>query len=244
MKSCIFLSALLLLSNLLTAQSYVDNVEGRHFGYLNLNFQVGVPVDEFSDNLNSVGIGGGGHVVFRLGKTLPFYAGIDLAGMSYDRESQKYNINVGGFTERYTLRTSNSIFLGHVMLRFSPDLGAPVKPYIDGMIGTKNLYTRTRLIDDDSFDEEDYNSEVERGDWALSYGLALGLRLQVFRKSPEITIDLRCAYLPGANATYLARRQNDSGPYDLPIDAFEEKSSTTNLLIPSIGITFNMFKEE
>lgn len=243
MRTYLVLSLLLFLHGITIAQSTPDDVRGRHFGYLNLNAQVGIPLDDFRDNLPKTGFGGGGYVLFQITRKMPLYAGIDLAGMVYDRESKKYSINVGGFTEKYTLKTNNSIFLGHAMLRFSPIVDFPVKPYIDGMIGTKNLFTRTRLIDDDDFEEEDSNSEVERGDWALSYGLALGVRLQVFRKAPEITIDLRCAYLPGANATYLVRKTGDSGPYELPIDAFEEKSSATNLLIPSLGITFNMYQE-
>jgi len=207
--------------------------------YLNGNFQLGIPQQDFKENLDRVGIGGGALLLFQLGK-MPLYAGAEFSGMSYDRESIDYTVNIGGFLRDYELRTSNSIFMMHGVLRIQPDLNGPIQPYLDGMIGTKNLFTRTRLIEDDNDGDPDNNDEesrVETGDWAFSYGGALGIQIDISR-SQGILLDLRCAFLPGANASYLVRKPGDNVNYDEPIDAFEEKSSPTTLLMPQIGLTF------
>ncbi|NUO01849.1 MAG: hypothetical protein HUU01_14685 [Saprospiraceae bacterium] len=236
MKYLASLFTLLIVSAIAVAQ---DDGSNPWRMYLNGNFQLGIPQQDFKENLDRIGIGGGGLLLFQLGK-MPLYAGAEFSGMSYDRESNDYVVNVGGFLKDYELRTSNSIFMMHGMLRVQPNINGPVRPYIDGMVGTKNLYTRTRLIEEDDNGNPDDNQEesrIERGDWAFSYGGALGIQFDVSR-SQGILLDLRCAFLPGGNATYLVRKPGDNVNYDEPIDAFEEKSSPTTLLMPQIGLTF------
>jgi hypothetical protein len=208
--------------------------------HLNGNFQMGIPIDEFSNNLNDVGFGGGGLIVFKIGET-PVYAGIELSGMIFDAETIDYTVNIGGFFEDYELKTNNSIFLGHAVFRFAPTITFPIRPYIDGMVGFKNLYTRTKLINLDDLDQDNNeDSRIDSGDWAFSYGGAIGFQFNIFG-NPAITLDLRCAYLPGTNASYLVRKAgSDNEVFDEPIDAFEEKSSITTLLMPQLGITFNL----
>lgn len=208
--------------------------------HLNGNFQMGIPMDEFRDNLNDIGFGGGGLLIFKIGET-PVYTGIELSGMVFDAESTDYTVNIGGFFEDYELKTNNSIFLGHAVLRFAPTTTFPIRPYFDGMIGFKNLYTRTRLIDLDDVDQDDGdNSRIESGDWAFSYGGAVGVQLDIFG-NPGITLDLRCAYLPGTNASYLVRKPvTDNVIFDEPIDAFERKNSITTILLPQIGVSFDL----
>ncbi|MEN0005061.1 MAG: hypothetical protein AAF798_13000 [Bacteroidota bacterium] len=232
-KTCFFI-CMLLLSVPLFAQQEDQPLEAQ----LNGNLQVGVPLGLFNDNLDNVGIGGGGLVVFRIANT-PIYAGLELSGMTYGNETQDFAISIAGFIELYELRTTNNFFLGHAMLRFKPDIDFFIQPYIDGMIGTKNLYTRTRLTNQNQ-NNPDQDSRIEQGDWAFSYGGAFGIQLDIFG-SPYFTLDLRCAYLPGTNADYLVRRANDTNiTYDDPIDAFEQRNSPTDLLLPQIGLTINI----
>ncbi len=237
MKHLVTVISALLFCSLLSAQEE-EPMESWH-AFLNGNFQLGIPQQGFKENLDQVGIGGGGLILFQLGK-MPLYAGAEFSAMSYDRETADYAVNVGGFIKGYELRTSNSIFLMHGMFRVQPNINGPIRPYIDGMMGTKNLYTRTRLTEKDNNGntiEDSEDSRVERGDWAFSYGAALGIQFDVSR-SQGIYLDLRCAYLPGGNASYLVRKPGENVNYDDPIDAFEEKSSPTTLLMPQIGLTF------
>lgn len=217
--------------------TYAQREDSPIVAQLNGNLQVGIPMGLFQENLDRVGFGGGGILTVRIPNT-PIYGGLELSGMIYGSETQDYLINIGGFIKSYELRTTNNFFLGHFLIRVAPEIDFPIKPYVDGLIGTKNLYTRTRLTDQDDNDDDNTDSRIEQGDWAFSYGGAIGLQMDIFGNS-GIVLDLRCAYLPGTNADYLVRRDGDSNTvYDDPIEAFEKRNSPTTLLLPQIGITF------
>ncbi|MFN7118667.1 MAG: hypothetical protein ACK4TA_17850 [Saprospiraceae bacterium] len=205
----------------------------------NGNFQVGVPLDAFRDNLDGVGFGGGLLVLGGLGDT-PISAGVELSIMGYDSETAEYRVRVGGFTKDYELTTSSNIFLGHAVVRIQPFGTGFITPYIDGMVGFKNLFTSSSLVDLDLGENTD--TGIDESDWAFSYGGAFGLQFH-FSKSHMLSLDLRCAYLPGNNASYLVRAPDPIGgfDYDDPLEAFEKKSSPTNLLLPQIGLTFKFW---
>lgn len=209
---------------------------------INGNFQVGIPLDEFRDNLDGLGFGGGASFLVNIAQS-PISAGLDLSITGYDRETADYNVRVGGFLKEYELTTSSNIFLGHAVVRIQAPGQRFISPYLDGMIGFKNLFTSTSLTDQNL--GESVDSDIDETDWAFSYGGAVGLQINVSRKH-HIAIDLRCAYLPGNNATYLVRSPEPFGGfnYDDPIEAFEKKSSATNLLLPQIGVTFKLWGNE
>lgn len=203
--------------------------------YLNGNFQLGIPIESFRQNLDRTGFGGGGLLLLQI-KRLPVYGGLELSGITYDSESIRYAANVGGFNQDYKLVTRNNIFLGHAVVRFQPPVNFLIQPYVDGMVGFKNLYTRTTLQNQDT---EESDGETDQHDWAFSYGGAAGIQLYLF-KNKAICIDLRCAYVPGANAKYLIRRDDTNGPFNDPLDAFRETASPTTILMPQIGVTIDL----
>jgi opacity protein-like surface antigen len=206
----------------------------------NGNFQVGIPLDAFRENLDRTGFGGGLTFLINLAQS-PIAVGLDLGIMGYDRETAAYRVNVGGFTKDYELTTSNSIFLTHAVLRVQPRQNSLVLPYLDGMVGFKNLFTSTSLTDLDF--NETVDSDTDESDWAFSYGVALGVQIH-FNRTRKLSLDLRCAYLPGNNASYLVRAPDPLGgtDYDDPIEAFEQKNSPTTLLIPQVGLTYKFWK--
>ena len=235
MKKTLFISILLLVAffNLEAQENEIPFVQ------LNGNLQLGIPVEAFKNNLSTPGFGFGGLLAIRLGDT-PLFPGLEASGISYDREFTEFNLWVDGNLTDVRLETSNNIFLIHGLVRIMPNIDLPVQPYIDGMIGTKLLYTRTKLVDLLIGEDEVLESDTDQSDWAFSYGGAAGVQINLSR-TRSILLDLRCAYLPGASAKYLVRR-TDSGPINDPIDAFEEKSSPTALLLPQIGVTFEFTK--
>ncbi len=232
------LQILILLTTLTTTMTIAQDRVYPNF-QLNGNFQMGIPMDDFRDNLDDPGFGGGALFLVHAGNS-PLAAGLELSIMAYDSEQSRYNVRVGGFLKEYELQTSSNIFLGHAVVRFQPNVRFPVKPYFDGLFGFKNLFTSTTLTDLDLGSATD--SGTDQSDWALSYGGAFGLQFS-FSQNSGIVLDLRCAYLPGQNATYLVRREDPFGgfDYDDPIEAFEEKTSSTTLLLPQIGVTFKGF---
>ena len=214
----------------------------RNIAQIGANLYVGLPQGDFNDNLNGVGIGGGGSIFIRIGNQ-PIYFGGEFGIMGYERLTQYATVNIAGFFREYELQTRSSILTAHVGFRVRPQLNSPVIPYIDGLIGLKSLFTRTNLNDLELPDEDNpIESRKEQGGLAFSYGGALGLQLDIFSTS-DIIIDLKCSYLPGANASYLVLRDDIDGQvFDDPIDAYNEKASPTDLIIPQIGITINLSK--
>jgi hypothetical protein len=217
-----------------------ENVPEIPFIQLNGNLQLGIPLESFKNNLPNPGFGFGGLVAIRL-KDLPFYPGLDISGVSYDSESTFFSLWVDGFLTDVELETTSNILFLHGMLRIKPDVNFFVQPYFDGLIGYKVLYTRTKLVDLLADEDRVLESETNQSDWAFSYGGAIGVQIDLSRRKNSY-LDLRCAYLPGASAQYLVRREDTGQVFDEPIEAFEEKSSPTAVLLPQIGVTFEFWK--
>jgi hypothetical protein len=229
------LAALLLAGGLLQAQEEADLP---YYFQFNSHFQVGVPMAPLSERLTRTGVGGGGALAFQLGRGRPLFAGLDISYLRYDSESQRFQAVNNGLLTDFREVTANNILLTHGLLRFKPFTGFFLQPYFDGMVGLKWFYTRTRLllVLEDEIDEV-VEANINQSDRAFSFGGAIGAHLRL-SSYPDILLDLRCAYLPGATARYMVRRRDGSGPFTAPIDAFEETASPTFLLLPQIGITF------
>lgn len=211
--------------------------------WLNLNFSVGIPQQAFRDRFDATGFGFGGSVLVDL-PSLPLQGGLDFSYTGYERAKLDLEIDVGGFFEDFDLITRNNIVQMYGVLRFEPPVNYFLQPYIDGLIGTKLLYTRTKLINRDNSEEGVVESNTEQSDWSFSYGGAIGLKVHLL-EYPAVSLDLRCAYLPGTNATFLTKRPDvDQINIEDTIDAFEEKRAPTHLLMPQIGVSINLLTVE
>ncbi len=229
----------MIIPTVLVAQEVVSKEKWGHM-YINGNLQMGIPIESFKSYLNVPGFGGGGLFVIPIKRDVPLSLGAEFSVMTYATESQDFSANIAGFWSDFRFTTSSNIFLGHVVMRIQPAVDGPLRPYVDGMAGFKNLYTRNRLEDLYGDEDNDFSeSETIKGDWAFSYGGAIGLQLAVFR-NPGIMIDLRCAYLPGNNASYLVRKDDAIFDFNNPREAFEERESPTTILMPQIGVTFDL----
>src|SRR5262245_58474779 len=119
-----------------------------------------VPRGEFSENVTNNGYGASGLFLVRLGPT-PFLAGGDIGIAVYGNESRLEPISSTIPNLRVRVRTTNNIFLSHFLLRAQPRTG-PVRPYVDGLIGLKHLFTRTSVSD--IFDDETIASSTDLSD--------------------------------------------------------------------------------
>jgi len=207
-----------------------------------LEFNVGIPVGGFRQNLNRLSFGGGGYFLVRTNpsSSVPVLAGLSGGISIYDSQSQDQVILIDGFSVDARLTTRNSIFMGHGMLRILPPVDLPFQPFIDGMFGVKNLYTRTTLEERIAFEaNETLETYIEQGDWAISYGGAVGVQFLVGGdEGVYFLIEARCSYLGGDAADYLVRIEDPNVQIVDTIDAFEEKNSATDMIIPQIGISF------
>jgi len=207
------------------------------------DFQIGVPLDEFEEKLNDVGFGGAGGLLFGL-EGVPFQLGVELGGMVFQRRQTDYTlvIDQGPFTEFLDRRfvVKNSAFLGHLILRVKPPLDFPVQPYLDGLFGFKNIYTRVKLYDTQvPGDNVLLDSRSLENDIALSYGGSLGVHLDLSGGTGSILFDLRCAFLFGSRLDFLVL--DDSMEVidpDNVEDVLVPQTARTNMILPQIGLHF------
>jgi hypothetical protein len=200
-------------------------------------FQAGVdfltvlPRGEFKDNIKNNGYGVGGHFLVRL-KQSPILVGIDLGGVVYGSETRKVTLLPDVPEVRAEVTTGNNIFLTHFLVRAQPRHGV-VRPYADGLIGFKYLFTNTSI----NIDSENSASETNLSDLTLSYGFGGGVqvRLNPNPKRLEVLLDGKVRYLRGSPAEYLRegsiRRENGAVFFDV-------LRSRTDVVTAQVGITF------
>ena len=210
---------------------------------LGIEFNLGIPLNDFNENLDLLTWGGSGSFLVRINRSseVPVLVGLSGGALFYDAEVQEQLIFIDGYTLNGRSTTRNGIFMMHGLVRVLPPVDYSFQPYIDGMFGFKNFYARTTLEELTPPDNEEplEDSFIEQGDWTYSFGGAVGLQYLIGTESGiYILLDARCLYLMGGAANYLVRNPDPNIQIIDTIDAFEEKNSTTDMLIPQIGVSF------
>jgi hypothetical protein len=204
----------------------------RERGQLAINFLTVVPRGEFSENITNNGYGMSLQGLARIGST-PVLIGGDFGFVVYGSESHRELIGTPLVDFQVRVRTSNVILLPHFIVRAQPRAGL-VRPYVDGLIGLKYLYTETSIKDEDT--DETIESDTNLSDTSFSYGVGGGLQIP-FTKNHEThaVFDVGVRYLRGGRAEYLRkgsiREVNGSVVYDV-------FSSRTDVLAVQVGVTF------
>lgn len=197
-----------------------------------VDFITVVPRGEFKENVGNNGYGAGGNFLVRLGSS-PLLVGGDLGLVVYGSESRDEVISTTIPNVRVRVQTDNNIFLSHFLLRLQPRRGR-VRPYADGLIGLKRLFTRTSIRD--TFDDEELAGSTDLSDTTLSYGFGGGIQIQLnSRDKPAILLDGKVRYLRGGQADYLRKgsiRQVNGGV------VYDVLSSRTDVVAVQIGVTF------
>ena len=200
---------------------------------LGIDFTTVIPTGEFNRNIRNNGYGVGGQFLVGLGR-LPFLAGVDAGYALYGSDEHKEPISETIPEVRVKVRTTNNLVFTHFVARAQPRTGT-VRPYIDGLIGFKYLFTDTSILND--FDDEQLASTKNLSDLVLSYGVGGGVQTRLARigHSGDVAIDLKLRYLRGQRADYLKegsiRRENGSVFFDV-------LSSRTDVVTVQVGITF------
>ncbi len=204
---------------------------------LSIDFMMGIPTGEFSDNVDNLGFGldlAGGVGL----SPAPIMIGAELGYLIYgfERRSEPFSTTIPDV--RVDVETTNNIFMGHLFLRVQPQTGT-FQPYLEGLFGFKYLFTRTSI--ENLATNESIASSTNFDDFASSYGLGGGLDIRVYAKEETgkrlrvLYIHLGTRYLLGSSAEYLERgsitRQDGEVVFDVT-------RSRTDLITPQIGVTF------
>ena len=210
------------------------------------NFALGFPQGEFKENVENIGFGGFGQFAYNLPET-PVYVGASIGFLVYGSDSRKepFNANIPEVT--VDVSTTNSILLGHLLLKLQPPQGK-IRPYLNGLLGFNYLETSSS-VESEGWDDDGDNeiaSSNNFDDATFSYGVGAGLAIQVFEASWEdlqeneglygVFIEFGVNYIKGGEAEYLKKGsiQKDANN-QLIFDVYQSK---TDLLTAHIGVGF------
>tara|TARA_B100000029_G_C17478543_1_gene924687 strand:- start:302 stop:1030 length:729 start_codon:yes stop_codon:yes gene_type:complete len=213
-----------------------------------------LPQDEFKDEGVSNGLGFDLSGFWNPNPNIGL--GLNLGGTQYG--SSKRQIPFSYFSSAVTIteKTTNDIFYGHLLFRIRPFTGN-VKPYLETLIGLKNLSTTTELLNENCVDssETEYDdceiaSSKNASDNAFSYGAGGGLNVKITSIGGEEESDingilsffLNVRYMMGAEAEYLKEGSiTFSDPSDGPVQTtFSPSKSKTDVMQISIGLHFEI----
>lgn len=138
-----------------------------------------------------------------------------------------------------------------------------LKPYVQGLIGTKRIATDISVYDESEngwFDDDDgkITSSTALEDWVFSYGGGLGFHIKIGRKT---FLNLGANYIIGGNADYYTTDDiknfditysgdgSNYNPNDPNLDGddinlnTEPTNSETSFLLLQIGLNFILAKD-
>ena len=232
---------------------------GSMFG---LHLQAGIPTAEFAEATDAFGLGVNMEYLHPLSPKVPVYAGIQFNYQMYGRNAYNRDltaqVTVGNnvidvIDVPLRIATTNATFGTHLMLRaVAPTKG--VQPYVQGLLGTRLLYTRTSItsrnnqwLNDD--DDDEIAGRTHLHDWVFSYGAGAGL---MFRFNEIVALDVRLDYLNGGKANFYD--SDDTRNWDVEfvgidpgtindddIDfGFAPRRSYTDMFNLNVGVTFTL----
>lgn len=223
-------------------------------GQFNVRGTVGVPQGGFENNVS--GLGGGLNLFIGgwVGPRSPVMAGLDVGFLSYGNSTEQvpFSSTVGPRLP-VEVETSNNVLETHLSLRLQPRHGR-IRPFVEGLVGFKYLFTRTSLAEEDfgnDFGDRDGLSDelastTNFDDFAFSGGAGAGVDVRVYRQDDpktsvrSVSVHLGVQYLLGQEAEYLAEGDltddNENGQLDR--SEMDVRRSRTTFLQPQFGVTF------
>lgn len=200
------------------------------------NLMLGFPQGEFKDNIDRLGFGLSGEVLFfNPSEKLPFGFGLNVGYINYGSESRQepYSITIPDVV--VDVNRSNNLVNFHLIFQIAP-LSGNVRPYGELLFGGAYLFTETSI---NSRGIEEVAGTTNFNDFAWNYGVGGGVLINLY--SPEhqegnfgaLFLDLKVRYLFGTEAEYLKEGsviiENGSAYYDV-------SKSKTDLLTAQLGV--------
>jgi hypothetical protein len=201
-----------------------------------INFNTGLPQNEFRDNIETVGLGANGYFAHRISES-PVSVGFSFSYLNYGRTTRTEPISLTIPGLWVDVVTTNNIYLGHGFLRLQPPRGS-LRPYLDGYLGFHGLSTNTSIRSQDYYSESIASTNISR-DFTFSYGAGGGLMIRVHESRQEdfaVDIELAARYLKGGEAYYL---REDSTWLAHTGYAYDFYRSDTDLISAHFGVCFS-----
>jgi hypothetical protein len=168
---------------------------------------LGFPQGEFKDNIDRLGFGISGQVLFfNPMQGLPFGFGLDIGYLNYGSETRQEPFNSNIPDVIVDVDRSNNLVNFHLLFQIAPPSG-DVRPYLELLFGGAYIWTSTSVNSRGS--EEEVASNTNFDDFAWNYGAGGGLLINVYTPDVQesnfeaLYLDLKVRYLFGTEAEYL-----------------------------------------
>ncbi len=204
----------------------------------------GFPAGEFGDNVTNPGIGVSGFVGYMIPRA-PAVVGLDLGYMIYghERRTEQFSLTIPDVLVGVV--TENNILSMNAFLRLQTRT-APLRIYVEGLVGFHYLFTSTTIEDLPRFDGDEIASHTNLDDFAFTKGVGGGVLIELWSggedRTPQnrtvrsVNLDFRMRYHDGSEADYLKRGDivRKSGSAELNVT-----KSTTDLITAHLGLAID-----
>ena len=198
--------------------------------------QLAVPEGDYKDANPDAGYGLRANFLFKPGKSQFVKLGLELGMQEKARATQYFSGYINGFYDDFKVSATSNIFSLMFLTRLQPNKFGKVKPFVDLTAGW-NVFFSTVSVERLTY-FSDYNSSYSnstKAHWAFSYGAAGGIDIPLSKRD-DLGLELKVAYIIGANTSYLTDPYIDNNAQV----SFIEKNSRTNMLIPQAGLRINL----
>jgi hypothetical protein len=191
--------------------------------------QLSIPQGDYKDVNPDAGFGLRANFLYKPCKAAPVKFGIEFGIQEKGRATQYFTDYYYG---DFKVSATSNIFSLMLLTRFQSAKPGKLKPFIDITAGW-NVFFSTVSVERLTY-FNDYNSTYSnssKAHWALAYGASAGVDIPL-NKRDDLGLELKVAYLIGANSLYLTNPYIDGNGNVL----FEENNSRTTMLIPQAGV--------
>ena len=207
---------------------------------IGLNFTLMSPQGNFGDTVDRNGYGVSFEGVY-YPPVSPIGFGLELGFINYGSEDRKEPLSSTIPDLRVRVDNDNNIFAGNILFRYKTEVPV-IRPYIDGIVGIKYLYTRTSVSSDPNGVRVLSSNNYD--DIAFSYGVGGGFMVPLYRYqniakqkgSVEFFLDFKVRYMIGEEADYLKEGSIIRSGGDVSYDVFRSK---TDMLLFHLGIAIS-----
>ena len=158
----------------------------------------GVPIGDFGDRVGT-SPGLGLDFTSHIGRT-PVAVGAELGYLQYGKETWRLPLTPAVPDVLSDVNTTNHFLQTHALVRLQPQTGR-VRPYAEGLLGFRYVFTRTSIKPD-----EGRSGSTLLGDLAPSAGAGGGVAVAlVSRPHATLNLDLGVRYFTGGDVEYLTK---------------------------------------
>ncbi|MBU2501192.1 outer membrane beta-barrel protein [bacterium] len=167
-----------------------------------IRLELAAPTGEFGDTVDDPGFGIIAHYAYAMNSRLSLGLGADY--VIYGSETRRETLPL---VDDFEIETSNNIAGFFLLGQFNLVAHGGVVPYLEGRFGGQYLWTESKLVDADWWDDDDVAEQVNFDDFTLQYGIGGGLKFRVSegngKDKPTVFIDAKVMFGQGGEAEYL-----------------------------------------